>query len=58
MKNILISASKLVFVLMALAVIILTVLGKVDPKDFIALASMAFAFYFTRDKGTDTAPKV
>jgi hypothetical protein len=58
MTNILSSASKLVFVLMAVAVIILTVLGKVDPKDFIALASMAFAFYFTRDRGTDTTPKV
>lgn len=45
------SASRIVFVLMAIAVVILTALGKIDPKDFIALASMAFAFYFTRDRG-------
>lgn len=36
---------------MAIAVIVLTLLGMVDPKDFIALASMAFAYYFTRDRG-------
>lgn len=45
------SASKTVFLLMTVAVIALTLLSKVDPKDFIALASMCFAFYFTRDRG-------
>lgn len=49
--KILSSASKLVFVLMAIALIGLTVAKIVDAKDFIVLASMAFAFYFTRDKG-------
>lgn len=51
MKTIFNSASKIVFVLIALAVIGLTIIGKVDPKDFMVLASMVFAYYFTRDKG-------
>lgn len=41
------SASKIVFILMAVAVVILTFIGIVDPKDFMMLASMAFAFYFS-----------
>ena len=48
MKTIFGSASKLVFVLIAIAVIVLTALGKVDAKDFMVLASMVFAFYFTK----------
>lgn len=40
------SASKIVFILMAVAVVILTFVGKLDPKDFMVLASMAFSFYF------------
>jgi hypothetical protein len=53
MTNILNSASKIVFILMTLAVIILTVIGIVEAKDFIVLASMAFAFYFS-NKPTDS----
>ena len=41
------SASKIVFILMALATVALTAIGIVDAKDFIVLASMAFAFYFS-----------
>ncbi|MCL5667352.1 MAG: hypothetical protein M1383_06305 [Patescibacteria group bacterium] len=44
--DILTSASKTVFVLMALATIAGLFLGKIDPKDFMILASMAFSFYF------------
>lgn len=40
------SASKIVFILMTLAVILGLFLDKIDPKDFMILASMAFAFYF------------
>ena len=46
--NILNSASKIVFIIMAVAVIGLTFVGIVEPKDFIVLASMCFAFYFTK----------
>lgn len=47
------SASKLVFVIMALATVAGTFLGIIDPKDFMILASMAFSFYFA-NKGDAT----
>lgn len=40
---------------MAIAVIVLTAIGKVDPKDFILLAGMAFSFYFA-NKGEASQP--
>lgn len=46
--SILKSASKLVFVGLAAALIGLTIMGKVDPKDFIALTGMAFTYYFSK----------
>jgi hypothetical protein len=46
MKNILTSASKLVFLLLALSACIGFFIGKLDPKDFMVLAGMAFSFYF------------
>jgi hypothetical protein len=49
------SASKIVFILMAVAVVGLTYIGKVDAKDFIVLASMAFSFYFA-NKGNPDEP--
>lgn len=42
------SASQTVFVLMAVAVIGLTAVGKVEPKDFVGLAGMAFVYFFTK----------
>lgn len=50
--SILESASKIVFILMAIGVVGLTYLGKVDPKDFLMLAGMAFTFYFS-NKGSE-----
>ena len=41
------SASKIVFILMAVATIGGLFSSKIDPKDFMMLASMAFAFYFS-----------
>ncbi len=49
------SASKVVFILMALATIAGMLIGKIDAKDFLTLASMAFAFYFA-NKGETTQP--
>jgi len=49
------SASKLVFVLMAVALMVLTFLGKVDPKDFMTACLMAFTFYFS-NKGDSSQP--
>lgn len=53
MTKILESASKIVFVLMALAVIVGLFVERIDPKDFMILASMAFTFYFA-NKGDST----
>ncbi len=42
------SASKIVFILMALSVVAGLFMSKIDPKDFMVLASMAFTYYFTK----------
>ncbi|MBI5402485.1 MAG: hypothetical protein HY959_03730 [Ignavibacteriae bacterium] len=42
------SASKLVFILMALALVALTFIRTVEAKDFVMLAAMAFTYYFTK----------
>jgi len=42
------SASKIVFILMAIGVILLTSMHILDAKDFMILASMAFSYYFTQ----------
>ena len=55
MKSIYSSASKIVFILMALATIAGMFYGIVDAKDFIVLASMAFSFYFA-NKGETGQP--
>jgi hypothetical protein len=49
------SASKFVFVLMAVALIVLTVIGRVEAKDFMAACLMAFTFYFS-NKGDGSQP--
>jgi NADH:ubiquinone oxidoreductase subunit 2 (subunit N) len=46
MTKILSSASKIVFIVMALAVVAGLFTKVIDPKDFMVLASMAFTFYF------------
>ena len=46
--KILSSASRLVFLIMTVALCVFTYKGIVDPKDFMMLASMSFTFYFTR----------
>lgn len=55
MNKIYTSASKIVFILMAVAVIVGMFYGKVDAKDFMILASMAFSFYFA-NKGDSNEP--
>lgn len=49
------SASKIVFILMALASVVLTFMGKLEGKDFMFLAGMAFSFYFA-NKGEQNIP--
>ncbi|MDO8469567.1 MAG: hypothetical protein V1738_06770 [Patescibacteria group bacterium] len=53
--DILKSASKVVFVLMALATIGALFLGKISGDQFLLLAGMAFSFYFS-NKGDTTQP--
>ncbi len=55
MNKIYTSASKIVFILMAVAVVVGMFYGKVDAKDFMILASMAFSFYFA-NKGDSNEP--
>ncbi len=55
MSKIYTSASKIVFILMAVAVVVGMFYGKVDAKDFMILASMAFSFYFA-NKGESNEP--
>lgn len=52
MQEITKSASKIVFILMALGVIGLTAAKIMDVKDFVVLASMSFTFYFS-NKGSE-----
>lgn len=40
------SASKIVFILLAVTACAGFFVGKLDPKDFMVLAGMAFSFYF------------
>jgi len=47
MDKIFTSASKIVFILMAVAVIVGMFIGRIDPKDFMVLASSAFTFFFS-----------
>jgi len=55
MQKIYSSASKIVFILMAIATVVGMFYGKVDAKDFMILASMAFSFYFA-NKGEGNQP--
>lgn len=48
MKNILQSASKLVFILLTLGAVIGFFIGRLEAKDFMLLAAMAFSFYFSK----------
>ena len=50
------SASKLVFVLLAIALCLLTWYGKVDAKDFVTLTGMAFTYYFAKGSSLPTPP--
>lgn len=52
MANILESASKIVFILLTITACSGFLFGRLEPKDFMLLAGMAFAFYFS-NKGTE-----
>ena len=47
MTNILESASKIVFILLTITACSGFLFGRLEPKDFMLLAGMAFAFFFS-----------
>lgn len=44
------STTKLVFILIASSLIVFTYMGKIDPKDFYALALVVFYHYYNKPK--------
>lgn len=58
MLSILQSASKIVFILLAVTACAGFFLGILDPKDFMVLASMAFGFYFAAKPSDVNEPPV
>lgn len=46
MSNILESASKLVFIILTITACAGFLFGRLEPKDFMLLAGMAFSFFF------------
>lgn len=55
MTNIISSASKIVFILLAMSACAGFFLGILESKDFMVLAGMAFTFYFS-NKGESNVP--
>ena len=53
MNQIFTSASKIVFLLLALTACVGFFLGKLEAKDFMVLAGMAFSFYFANKGSQD-----
>ena len=53
MTNILSSASKIVFILLALTACVGFFLNLLESKDFMVLASMAFGYYFATKPSSD-----
>lgn len=45
------SATKIVFILITLALILFTYLDKIDPKDFYAVALVVFYHYYNKNNG-------
>jgi len=52
--NILTSASRIVFVVLTIALCIFTYKQIVDPKDFVTLVSMVFSFYFAKNQNSQS----
>ena len=51
------SASKIVFIMLAVTACFGFLFKRLDPSDFMMLASMAFAFYFSyKSDNKDNAP--
>lgn len=42
------SATKIVFIIMAIWLVTLTFIGKIEPKDFLMIVTMVFGSYYTK----------
>lgn len=51
MLKMLTSASRVVLLIITLAFVAGFLIGKIDPKDFMIIVSMVFAFYFNKPQG-------
>lgn len=58
MKRILSSPTKLVFILMAVAVIVGYFTGKMSEANFLILANGAFAYYYTKNNSNNETPQI
>lgn len=58
LTNILQSASKIVFIMLAVTACVGFFIGLLESKDFMVLASMAFGFYFAAKTSDVTASGV
>ena len=56
LKGIYQEMSKLVFFLIAVTVCVSYLTGKMETKEFMVLAGMAFTFYFSFNKGNSSEP--
>lgn len=54
MKNVIRSASKIVFIMMATGINIALFVGKINGDQYMMLAAMAFAFYFSKSNSSTT----
>lgn len=50
LKNIFSSATKLVFVIIAIALVAFTAMWKIEGKDFMFIAWMVFTAYYSKNK--------
>ncbi len=50
LKQIFASATKLVFVIIAIALVVFTAMGIIEGKDFMFIAGMVFTAYYSKNK--------
>lgn len=58
MQNILKSASKIVFILLTLALIAGLFMGIIDPKDFAIFVALTYNYYFNREANKNKSNSV
>ena len=49
LKSVFSSATKLVFIIIAIALVVFTAMGKIEGKDFMFIAGMVFTAYYSKN---------